>query len=93
MEKTNDGGPAFPSIQENIIIPHELAAKYPEIVRELQHMKLQKGGMTLRQYYAGQALNGMCSVTGIDFGGPEGAAKTALKLADALIKELEKGKR
>lgn len=50
-------------------------------------------GMSLRDYFAAKALQGMCSIVGVDFGGPEGAAKIAYKLADAMIAEREKAVR
>ena len=49
-------------------------------------------GMSLRDWFAGQALAGICAVSGIDFGGPEGTAKLAYRLADAMLAERAKTK-
>ena len=42
-------------------------------------------GMTLRDYFAAKALQGLCSVTGVDFGGPDEVARITYKLADAML--------
>ena len=42
-------------------------------------------GMTLRDYFAGQVLCGITTVTGVDFGSPFDAAKTCYRLADAML--------
>lgn len=42
--------------------------------------------IALRDWFAGMALQGMCSITGIDFGGPDGAAKVSYLMADAMMK-------
>lgn len=41
--------------------------------------------LDLRDYFAAKALQGICSVTGVDFGGPDGAARVAYKIADAML--------
>ena len=51
MKTTNDGGPAFPS---------------PMFTRQADGMPMSSqeyglGGMTLRDYFAGQALAGFCA--------------------------------
>ena len=45
------------------------------------------GGMTLRQYYAGQALTGLLTKIDLEYGQ---AAEYAVKHADAIIAELDK---
>jgi len=69
----NDGGPAFPG-----------AHYTPDGILEL----LPGGGMSLRDWLAGMALQGMlsyyCSLPNI-------AAEKAYKHADAMIKERENG--
>lgn len=69
----NDGGPAFPAQEQ----------------RNGNGDVLVWGGagMTLRQYYAGQALAGMLAAFRSE---PEYAAPKAVQYADALIAELEK---
>ena len=44
-------------------------------------------GMTLREYYAGQAIKGLLAD-----GCRQGLTESAVKIADDLIKELEKNK-
>ena len=46
-------------------------------------------GMTLRDYFAGKVMQGMCSVTGINFGTKLDAAKLAYAMADAMLKARE----
>ena len=73
MEKINDGGPAFPALREteNPAIPLVMAS----------------GGMSLRAWFAGQALAGMSSVLNPD--SYSMVARIAVAYADALIAELE----
>lgn len=42
-------------------------------------------GMTLRDYFAAKAMQGMCSIAGTDFGGVNEAARIAYKIADAML--------
>jgi hypothetical protein len=49
------------------------------------------GGMTLREYYAGLAMQGFMANANALYE-PDGAARDAVQYADALITELEKGK-
>jgi hypothetical protein len=87
MEKTNDGGPAFPSVCVYTNRENEVCSESIE-------------GMTLRQWYAGQALAPSIYVAtkapqlfgkgNID--AQEEVAELCVSMADALIKELEKGK-
>lgn len=80
MSKTiNDGGPAFP-------VPVE---------RPFGEGLCAIGGLSIRAYFAGQALAGMCAAKwhpvhrdgSIDI---EGQAEMCVKQADALIARLEK---
>lgn len=68
-----DGGPAFPDSM--LPNPGEWASGAP--------------GMTLRQWYAGQALGGLTWWTDEQCT-PEAAAKRAFAMADAMIAEDEK---
>ena len=73
-EKINDGGPAFPG-----------KTTWYGQDGEAQH--IFKGGMSLRDYFAGQALIGFTANT--TFGGATGDEKLArwsYDLADAMIK-------
>ena len=73
MSSTNTGGPAFPTKSYNV---------------EREVMTLEEG-MTLRDYFAAKALQGICGVTGVDFGGPDEVARITYKLADAMLKARE----
>lgn len=76
MSTTNDGGPAFPQ--------HGWTSS-PEV---LERMKNQ-GGMTLRDWFAGQALNGMLSDPNLS-AEPEEFADYAYRHADAMLKARSK---
>ena len=52
---------------------------------------MQQDGMTLREYYAGQALAGLLANDTGPAGDWKKSAKDALEAADALIAELEGG--
>jgi hypothetical protein len=47
-------------------------------------------GMTLRDWFAGQALAGLLSNSNDCFN-PEGAARVAFEIADAMLAERERG--
>lgn len=80
----NDGGPAFPGNQAKVIIPDHL-------IKEAQVIQSPMNGMSLRDYYAGQAMQGMLASPKVDIleaiTEPEYAAKVSYKIADAMIKE------
>lgn len=65
--------PAFPSTEE----------QWYDVVRtgETYHP-----GMTLRDYFAGQAIIGICVNSGVKYF----KAETAYKIADAMLEEREK---
>ncbi len=42
-------------------------------------------GMDLRDYFAAQALNGLASITGVDWGGKAEVARICYDLADAMM--------
>ena len=76
MSKPNDGGPAFPmTVQEDIDCCPRYAAGY--------------GGMSLRDYFAGQALAGMLADSTRQ-GSLENYAEDAYGIADAMLAEREK---
>lgn len=102
-EALNNGGPAFP-MQDSQAIHAYAIAKVQGLAesseRDQQYMKARAeaiGGMSLRDYYAGQALTGLlhfwtmtCSLTGEirDPKTPE-LAKQAFEMADAMLKARE----
>ena len=68
MNNTNTGGPAFPGKQKALAIQTEhigIASEY-----EIEH-----NGMTLRDYFAAKAMQGMLAENG-------GGAMSNVKLAD-----------
>jgi hypothetical protein len=71
----NDGGPAFP---------------VPDVYHPNGQIEYGSPGMSLRAYFAGQALSGiLANTTAVDLS--EGSvAKASVTLADALIAELNK---
>ena len=80
-----DGGPAFP-VEYN---PLRLASYKPSLSSE------QCRGMTLRDYFAGQALTGWLASFAenarhpVDVGTQDNVAKTAYGMADAMLKARE----
>jgi hypothetical protein len=74
----NDGGSAFPTQGENFILgPQGLCAQSAWGMEP-------KPGMTLRDWFAGQALAGL-SAEGERFSRPECLTKTAFLLADLML--------
>lgn len=82
MDKINDGGPAFPHT-------HIIG------INGMLHDAQSVGGMSLRAYFAGQAMqatipaNYHMSAVGTRWLDPGTAAKEAVDAADALIAALE----
>ncbi len=67
-----DGGPAF---------PQPFATAHPEFD---EHGQVRPSGLSVRDYFAGQALAGLLAATGV--GTPvEQYAETAYRLADAVL--------
>jgi hypothetical protein len=76
----NDGGPAFPATCSSDGIP--LAVSYPES---------QVSGMTLRDYFAGQALMGILNNAGCFANMKDSdVAENAYHAADAMLAAREK---
>ena len=75
MSNTNTGGPAFPSAQLDTTT---LTYKYIE-------------GMTLRDYFAAKALNGLLAgtLTPDSLWSQDEVAETAYNMADAMLKARE----
>jgi hypothetical protein len=76
----NDGGPAFPCVY------------YSEPIGSIGPQFTIKGGMTLRDYFAGKALQGMIASCTQQNWQEEYAAKASYQLADAMLKAREKAK-
>jgi hypothetical protein len=74
-EPINDGGPAFPCIY------------YSDPIGSIGPQLTIKGGMTLRDYFAAAAMQGILA----DGGGAswDDDAKNAFKAADAMLKARE----
>lgn len=80
MSAMNDGGPAFPVPPGRTSItgdPRDGVGYEPAI-----------GGMSLRDYFAGQALAGMCFRE--SWFSYEDVAASAYRMADTMLKEREK---
>ena len=81
MSEKNTGGPAYPLEKE--IVGHHCRPQYR-----------YEEGMTLRDYFAGQALSGLTSATnenGEWMGDSmSGVAHEAYAIADAMLKERSK---
>jgi len=73
----NDGGPAFPISHPGITPKNEIAAS-------------QMIGMTLRDYFAGQALQGILSNPSFDSITPREYASDAYGLADSMLAARER---
>ena len=73
MSQTNDGGPAFPNV------PTEVSDQCTS----------WDMGMSLRDYFAGQALAGMIACPNTNGGGKDFAVY-AYKYADAMLAERQK---
>jgi hypothetical protein len=73
MSTINDGGPAFPR--------HALKITFPD-----GSVVPHDPGMTLRQYYAGQALAGLLAKYGLGEADPESMAADAYAYADAMLR-------
>lgn len=72
MSETNDGGPAFP-LNSPSGTPEYMPAR---------------DGMSLRDYFAGQALAGLCANTNYDWSWEE-SARQSYRAADAMLKARE----
>ena len=86
MSKGKDGGPAFPQDYEHTkaaILTHQAGEISAE---QLLHCARQLRGMTLRDYFAAEAMQGMVSA---EFAGnvtTDYWAEEAYKVADAMLK-------
>ncbi len=78
---TPDGGPAFPRVFQ--YTGHDEEGGTATISEE-------HPGMSLRDWFAGQALCGVLSNPRIDFNKEKDIAKGAFEHADAMLKERER---
>lgn len=75
MSAMNDGGQAFPALKSSSLSSYHA-----------DHYNV--GGMTLRDYFAGQALAGMCSrESWLSY---EDVAASVYRMTDTMLKEREK---
>lgn len=81
-EAIKDGGPAFPSTQ-----PTETWAtgQHGQAVPVME----RHGGMSLRDWFAGQSLEGYCAVEAGWDQPPEEVARCCYRIADAMLKARE----
>jgi hypothetical protein len=80
MEIIVNNPSAFPA--RSYIVPSDLEARHVRALGDTQ-------GMTLRDYFAAAAITGLCSAQTQDgewrHGGPEGTAREAYLIADAML--------
>lgn len=80
MSGPEDGGPAFPELERVESWKHREAHEEPEV------FFVQRGGMSLRDWFAGQALVGMLADPHAPRGvGPEEYAAAVYAMADAML--------
>lgn len=79
---TNDGGPAFPATIGRDDGPHQVG-----------NDTFMAAGMSLRDYFAAQAITGLLSVEGLKPEHLAPAARHAYALADAMLAERAKAAR
>lgn len=84
MNTKNDGGPAFPRAGSTGTWEQH------QSLCESGFANTKQDGMSLRAYFAGQAMQGICASSPGNEWTDERIAKDAVALADALIAELNK---
>ncbi len=87
--------PAFPSNQPTIYVPDDLPNEWRDKIAQIVG---QIKGMTLREYAAIQAMQGMLAhscdkAPNLINEKAESVAKRSVEMADALLKELDKEQR
>lgn len=78
MSARDDGGPAFPTLWQDEL-------RHPVSGDVVQHARSVDPGMTLRDWFAGQALAGL--VANKHYAGVAAAALEAYKIADRMLLE------
>ena len=82
MTTKNTGGPAFPHVPEAWIHTHQGSAQLPSTT----------GGMTLRDYFAAKAMQGMLAATPHDYAfDGDVISEAAYEMADAMLRAREGG--
>lgn len=77
----NDGGPAFPTMGDDFTAPGPDGSRHPKSAYGFEGAP----GMSLRDWFAGQALQGM--LAGADNPNLSYGAKSAYQYADAMLAE------
>lgn len=91
--KPDNGGPAFPDVEQFAILRSTLTPAQ-EPIKEIVYQRCR--GMSLRDYFAAAALSAIVSGwyagkrVGTSLGDHEGIADCAYQLADAMIAERDK---
>ena len=78
-----DGGPAYPVIDRT-----QTTGEYDEI----HNYRMESYGMSLRDYFAGQALTGLLAANTQERYDEEWMAVSAYSIADAMLTEREREK-
>lgn len=78
----NDGGPAFPGLKTNILIPKGVPE---ETARLIGNVNSHTNGMTLRDWFAGMAMMGNVACSPDPFTDEAQAAEFHYRLADAML--------
>lgn len=84
MSKKNDGGQAFPATGEYVEFDQE------EMTERYSGVHFESPGMTIRDYFAGQALAGQVNYEGLEGMDAKLVAGCAYELADAMLAERDK---
>ena len=87
----NDGGSAFPGMQQAYALPTELLEKYPEVEKAFVKTSFWSNGMSLRDYFAAEAMSRLTiQVSKSVEVNYQFVAEQAYKFADAMLAEREK---
>jgi hypothetical protein len=91
MSNTNTGGPAFPQAYEHTAVVTKMYESGELTAGQLKQASSQLAGMTLRDYFAAKAVQGLLAQSmGTALGSdPYFAAEYAYATADAMIKARE----
>jgi hypothetical protein len=87
MSNTNTGGPAFPQAYEHTAVVTKMYGAGELTAGQLKNATSQLAGMTLRDYFAAKAMQGMMHDVSQPVG--EVIAGWAYEVADAMLKARE----
>jgi len=62
---------------------------FPFAATDNSNVEMEAPGMTLRDYFAAKAMQGIWSVQGIDFGTYDNQARVSYEMADAMLRARE----